>query len=146
MWLAVDTNKLGSLKKTIIASLFHFGLHSDTIFLWKKTMWYVILGNDRLCRFLTKKRPKNFMMPNWFFDHLQLFFWSNHFWSGAKQRVCFKESMSVVDQNGRIQALGFLAWLSPLQVIQPITTFLTLVHASQIFGCNQFLILPVFQL
>ena len=29
-----------------------------------KTMSYVILENDRLCRFLTKKIPKNFMMPN----------------------------------------------------------------------------------
>ena len=28
--------KLGSLEKTVIASLFHSGLHSGTIFLWKK--------------------------------------------------------------------------------------------------------------
>ena len=58
--------KLGSLEKTVIVSLFHSVLHSGAIFLWKKTMSYVILGND-------KKRPKFFMMPNWFFDHLQLF-------------------------------------------------------------------------
>ena len=36
--------------------------------------------------------------------------------------------MSVLDQNGRIQALGFLSWLCPLQVTHPITTFLTLGH------------------
>jgi hypothetical protein len=34
--------------------------------------------------------------------------------------------MSVLDQNGRILALGFLSWLGPLQVTQPITTFLKL--------------------
>ena len=28
---------------------------------------------------------------------------------GAKQRFCFRESMSVLNQNGIIQALGFLA-------------------------------------
>ena len=33
--------------------------------------------------------------------------------------------MSVLDQNGRIQAPGFPSWLYPLQVTQPITTFLT---------------------
>ena len=49
------------------------------------------------------------MMPNWFFDHLQFFFVRTIFWSGAKQRFCFRESMSVLEQNGRIQALGFLA-------------------------------------
>ena len=32
--------------------------------------------------------------------------------------------MSVLDQNGRIQALGFLSWLCPLQVTQPIANFL----------------------
>ena len=32
--------------------------------------------------------------------------------------------MSVLDQNGRIPALGFLSWLCPLQVTQPIKTFL----------------------
>ena len=37
------------------------------------------------------------------------FFGSTIFWSGAKQRFCFRESMSVLDQNGRIQAPGFLA-------------------------------------
>ena len=34
--LACSLLKLGSLEKTVIASLFHSGLHSGTIFLWKK--------------------------------------------------------------------------------------------------------------
>jgi hypothetical protein len=34
--VACSLLKLGSLKKTVIASLFHSGLHSGTIFLWKK--------------------------------------------------------------------------------------------------------------
>ena len=67
--VACSILKLGSLEKTVIASLFYSDLHSDTIFLWKKKMSYAILGNNRLCRFLTKqarsqKRAKNFMMPN----------------------------------------------------------------------------------
>ena len=37
------------------------------------------------------------------------FFVPTIFWSGAKQRFCFRESMSALDQNGRIQSLGFLA-------------------------------------
>ena len=34
--------KLGNLEKTVIASLFHSGLHSGTIYLWKKQchMWF----------------------------------------------------------------------------------------------------------
>ena len=34
--VACSLLKLGSLEKTIIASLFHSGFHSGTIFLWKK--------------------------------------------------------------------------------------------------------------
>ena len=34
--VACSLLKLGSLEKTIIASPFHSGLHSGTIFLWKK--------------------------------------------------------------------------------------------------------------
>ena len=34
--VACSLLKLGSLEKTVIASLFHSGLHSGTIFLWKK--------------------------------------------------------------------------------------------------------------
>ena len=51
--------KLGCPEKIVIASLFHSGLRSDTIFLWKKQS-HVILGNERLCRFLTKKETKKF--------------------------------------------------------------------------------------
>ena len=32
-----------------------------------------------------------------------------------QQRFCFRESMSVLDQSGRIQALGFLAWCPQLK-------------------------------
>ena len=48
--VACSLLKLGSLEKTAIASLFHSGLHSGTIFCGR-TMSYVILRNDRLCRF-----------------------------------------------------------------------------------------------
>jgi hypothetical protein len=34
--VAYSLLKLGSLEKTVIASLFHSGLHSDTIVLWEK--------------------------------------------------------------------------------------------------------------
>ena len=57
--VAYSLLKLGSLEKTVIASLFHSGLHSGIIFLWIKTMSYVILGNNRLCHFLAKKKTKN---------------------------------------------------------------------------------------
>jgi hypothetical protein len=33
-------------------------------------MPYVILGNDSLCSFLTKKKQKKFMIPNRFFDQV----------------------------------------------------------------------------
>jgi hypothetical protein len=39
--------------------------------------------------------------------------------------------MSVLDQNGRIYALGFLSWLGPLQLTQPITTFLSQLDVIQ---------------
>ena len=43
--------------------------------------------------------------------------------------------MSVLDQNERIQALGFLSWLCLLQVTQPITTFLkSYALAPQLFS------------
>ena len=49
--------KLGSLEKTIIASLFHSGLHSGTIFCGKMKP-YVMLVGDRLSLFLQKKTQK----------------------------------------------------------------------------------------
>jgi hypothetical protein len=48
-------------------------LHPGTIFCGKNDVicysreWQVMPFLDK------KKRPKNLMMPNWFFDHLQLF-------------------------------------------------------------------------
>ena len=42
------------------------------------------------------------MMPNWILDHLQPIFGLTIFWSGAKQRFLFTETMSVLDQNGKI--------------------------------------------
>ena len=99
--------KLGSLEKTVIASLFHSALRHH--FFVEKTMPYVILGNDRLCRFLTRKKTKTFDDAKLIFWSFATFFVPTIFWSGAKQRFCFGESMSVLDQNGRIQALGFLA-------------------------------------
>ena len=107
--VACNLLKLGSLEKTGIESLFHSGLHSGTIFFVEKTMPYVILGNDRLCQFATKKKTKKIYDARLIFWSFATFFVLNIFWSGAKQRFCFRESMSVLDQNGRIQALGFLA-------------------------------------
>ena len=75
----------------------------------EKTMSYVILGNNRLCRFLTRKKTKNCYDATLIFWSFATFFVLTIFWSGAKQRFCFRDSMSVLDQNGRIQALGFLA-------------------------------------
>ena len=71
--------KLGSLKKTAIASLFHSGLHSGTIFLWKKQCYMLFWGTTGYAVFLTKKRPKFFLMPSWFFDNLQLFLFEPFF-------------------------------------------------------------------
>ena len=55
-----------------LASLFHFGLHSGTIFCGKNDV-ICYFGERQVTPFFDKERPKNFMMPNWFFDHLQLF-------------------------------------------------------------------------
>ena len=66
-------------------------------------MSYVILGNDR------QKKAKIFYDAKLIFWSFATFFVLTIFWSGAKQRFCFRESISVLNQNGRIQALGFLA-------------------------------------
>ena len=84
--VACSLLKLGSLEKTVIASLFHSGLHSGTIFLWKKRCHICIfLGNDRICRFSTKK--------DWKILWCQIDFWSfatfygpTILWSGAKPK------------------------------------------------------------
>ena len=60
--VACSLLKLGSLEKIVEASLFHSALHPGTIFLWKKR-----------CHIFLTKKPKKIMMPNRFFDHLQLF-------------------------------------------------------------------------
>ena len=52
--VACSLLKLGSLEKTVIASLLHSGLHSGTIFFVEKTMPYVILGNDSICPFFVE--------------------------------------------------------------------------------------------
>jgi hypothetical protein len=52
--------KLGSLEKTVIASLFYSGLHSGTIFLGKKQCHMLIWGMTGYAVFLTNKRPKKF--------------------------------------------------------------------------------------
>jgi len=71
--VACSLLKLGSLEKTVIAFLFHSGLHSGTIFLWKKRCHMLFWGTTGYAILWQKKRPRIFMMPNWFFDHLQLF-------------------------------------------------------------------------
>ena len=59
--VACSPHKLGSLYKTVIASLFQSGLLSGTIFFVEKTLSYVILGNDRLYHFLIKKKDQNIL-------------------------------------------------------------------------------------
>ena len=78
--------------------------------------------------FFYQKKTKKFYAAKLVFWSFVTFFGLTTFWSGAKQRFCFRESMSVLDQNGRIQALGFLSWLCPLQVTLHITTFLRHSH------------------
>ena len=57
----------------------------------EKMMSYVILGNDRICRFFDKKRPKIFYDAKLIFWSFATFFGLTIFWSGAKQRFCFCE-------------------------------------------------------
>ena len=52
--VACSLLKLGSLEKTVIASLFHSGLHPGTILFVEKAMSYVM--NDSICHFFDKKR------------------------------------------------------------------------------------------
>ena len=56
-----------------------------------------------------KKRIKKYYGAKLIFWSFATFLGLTIFWLGAKERICFRESMSVLDQNGRIQALGFLA-------------------------------------
>ena len=62
-----------------------------------------------IVRFFTWKRLKKIYDAKLIFWSFATFFVLTIFWSGAKQRFCFRESMSVLDQNGIIHALGFLA-------------------------------------
>ena len=62
--------KLGSLEKTVITSLFHSGLYPGIIFLWKNRGQLLFWRTTGYAVFWQKKRPKNFMMPNWFFDQV----------------------------------------------------------------------------
>ena len=65
------TIKLGSLEKPVIASLFHSGLDSGTIFLWKKRCHMLFLGTTGML-FFDKKYQKNYD-ARLIFDRLQLF-------------------------------------------------------------------------
>jgi hypothetical protein len=98
--------KLGSLEKTVIASLFHSGLHSGTIFLWKKRCHMSFNIRERQdMSFFWKKEKKKILRCQINFLIICNFFCSKHFLI----RFCFRKSMSVLDQNGKIQSLGFLA-------------------------------------
>ena len=52
--VAYSLLKLGSLEKTVIASLLHSGLHSGTIFFVEKTMPYVILEKRQYMSFFCR--------------------------------------------------------------------------------------------
>ena len=77
-------------------------------------IWYFRERQDLAGVFFGKKRPKTFYDAKLIFWSFATFFVLTLFWSDAKQRFCFRESISVLNQNGRIQALGFLArwWLT----------------------------------
>ena len=61
--VACSLLKLGSLKETFIASLFHSGLHSGSIFCGKNdVIWY--FGERQVMPFFDKKIHIIFMMPN----------------------------------------------------------------------------------
>ena len=104
-----DATKIGSLEKPVIASLFHSGLHSGNIFWGEKRCHMFFWGTTDYAVFWQKKKTKIFYDAKLIFWLFATFFELTIFWSGAKHRFCFRESMSVLDQNGRIQALGFLA-------------------------------------
>ena len=55
--VACSLLKLGRLEKTVIASLFHSDFTRASFFYGKNDV-NIILGNKRLCRFLTKKTKK----------------------------------------------------------------------------------------
>ena len=71
--VACSLLKPESLKKNhysfSIALLFAFRRH----FFVEKTMSCHFREQQNMSFFWQKKRPKNIMVPNWFFDHLQLF-------------------------------------------------------------------------
>ena len=96
--VACSLIKLGGLEKTVIASLFHSGLHPGNI-VEKKVICYS--KEPQFMPFFDKKKTKKNMMPNWFFWSFATFFVPTIFWSGT--RFCFWfSSMSVLDQTGRI--------------------------------------------
>ena len=101
--------KLGSLEKTVIASLFHSGLQSGIIFFGKNDV-ICYSWEWRVMPFFDKKKTKKFYDSKLIFWSFATFLAKIILWSGAKQRFCFREPMSVLDQNGRIQPLRFLAW------------------------------------
>ena len=57
--VACSLLKLGSLEKTVIASIFHSGLHPDTIFLWKKQC-HMLFWERQVMPFFDKKKTKKF--------------------------------------------------------------------------------------
>ena len=81
-WVACGLLKLGSLEKTVIASLFHFGLHSGTIFCGKNNV-ICYFGEWQVMPFFDKKKT------NFFYDFLIIrnFFWSNHFLIRCQKNV-----------------------------------------------------------
>ena len=55
-----------------------------------------------------KKKTKTFYDAKLIFWSFATLFWP-HFLTRCQTKFCFRESMSALDQNGRIQSLGFLA-------------------------------------
>ena len=85
--VACSLLKLGSLKKTIIASLFHSGLHSGTIFCGKNdVICYTYWGMTGYAVFWQKKDQK-ILCCQIDFLIISNFFWSNHFLIRCQTKV-----------------------------------------------------------
>ena len=78
-------------------------------FFVEKLMSYICHFGERQVILLFDKKDQKILWYQIAFLITCNFFFLNIFRSGAKERFCYRESMLVLDQNGRIQALGFLA-------------------------------------
>ena len=86
-------------------------------FFGEKMMSYVMVVKNHRQKFISFFLQKTDRKIFWYqidFQTICNFFWSNHFRSGVKQKFLCTDSMSILDQNGRIQSQpSFTKFLSP---------------------------------